>query len=114
MAKDGAIVRFSRQEIEAKRVRGESRSDFAAVRAKSEAELERDIAGDPDFRDVPANWYEAAEAVMPVTKQMLSLRLDTDVVAWFREQGPGYQTRINAVLRSYVNHQARKGGKTAP
>jgi uncharacterized protein (DUF4415 family) len=80
---------------------------MARVRAKTEAELERDIAGDPDFRDVPADWYEAAESIMPATKQLLSLRLDTDVVAWFRAQGPGYQTRINAVLRAFVQQQGK-------
>ena len=40
--------------------------------------------------------------VTPVTKQAISIRLDEDVIAWFRESGPKYQTRINAVLRSYV------------
>jgi uncharacterized protein (DUF4415 family) len=51
---------------------------------------------------------------MPATKRLLSLRLDTDVVDWFREQGPGYQTRINAVLRSFVTQQlTRKDRKTA-
>jgi uncharacterized protein (DUF4415 family) len=39
---------------------------------------------------------------MPEKKSALSIRLDPSVVAWFRKQGRGYQTRINAVLRSYV------------
>ncbi len=39
---------------------------------------------------------------MPEKKVALSLRLDPGVVAWFKKQGRGYQTRINAVLRSYV------------
>lgn len=34
-------------------------------------------------------------------KAAISLRLDADVLEWFRAQGPGYQTRINAVLRAY-------------
>lgn len=88
--------------------RGESRSDPARVRAKSEAELEQDIAGDPDFRDVPTGWYEAAEAIMPAGKRLLSLRLDTDVIEWFRKQGPGYQTRMNAVLRAFVTEQEKR------
>ena len=51
---------------------------------------------------------------MPAAKQLLSLRLDTDVVAWFRAQGPGYQTRINAVLRAFVTEQTtRKGPRAA-
>jgi uncharacterized protein (DUF4415 family) len=38
---------------------------------------------------------------------MLSLRLDSDILDWFKQQGPGYQTRINAVLRAYAD-QAKK------
>jgi len=90
------------------RANGEDRSDLARARAKTEAELEQDIASDPDFHDVPENWYEAAEAIMPAGKRLLSLRLDTDVIDWFREQGPGYQTRINAVLRSFVMQQNKR------
>jgi uncharacterized protein (DUF4415 family) len=35
-------------------------------------------------------------------KSAISLRLDEEVLAWFRTQGPGYQTRMNAVLRAYM------------
>jgi len=41
--------------------------------------------------------------VGPLAKQPISLRLDGDVLAWFKAQGPRYQSRINAVLRSYVS-----------
>ena len=37
----------------------------------------------------------------------LSLRLDHDIIAWFKAQGPGYQSRINAVLRAYMRHHAK-------
>jgi len=52
---------------------------------------------------------EDAELVEPGTKKLLTLRLDPDVVEWFRSQGPGYQTRMNAVLRRYMEAQRRKG-----
>ena len=43
----------------------------------------------------------------PPTKQQITIRLDEDVLQWFREQGNGYQTRINALLRAYMEaHQA--------
>jgi uncharacterized protein (DUF4415 family) len=106
--KERTIKRYSATELEVRRARGESKSDLARVRAKTEMELGQDIATDPDFRDVPENWHEAAEAVMPAAKRLLSLRLDTDVIDWFREQGPGYQTRINAVLRSFVSQQGKR------
>jgi uncharacterized protein (DUF4415 family) len=35
-------------------------------------------------------------------KTLLSLRIDSDVIEWFRGQGPGYQSRINALLRAYM------------
>ena len=39
---------------------------------------------------------------MPTPKSLVSIRLDADVLEWFKKQGKGYQTRINAVLRGYV------------
>jgi uncharacterized protein (DUF4415 family) len=101
------IKRYSAADLARRRARGESRSDLAFVRAKSAADLDRDIADDPDFRDVPTDWVATAEAVMPVPKRLLSLRIDDDIVDWFKQQGPGYQTRMNAVLRAFVQ-QARK------
>jgi uncharacterized protein (DUF4415 family) len=44
----------------------------------------------------------------PQPKQAISLRIDTDILAWFRDGGPGYQTRMNAVLRAFVNAQQGK------
>jgi uncharacterized protein (DUF4415 family) len=114
MAKESGIESFSMADLETMRARGASRSNLEMVRAKTEADLDRDIAGDPEFRDVPQDWHAAAEAVMPAAKQPLSLRLDADVVEWFREQGAGYQTRINAVLRAYVTQQKKpNAGRTA-
>jgi uncharacterized protein (DUF4415 family) len=43
---------------------------------------------------------------MPQAKEGVYLRLDQDVLEWFKAQGPGYQTRINAILRAYMEaHQ---------
>jgi len=107
MQKDDTIRRVSAAELEARRARRPSRTDLARLRAMTEAETERAIAADPDFRDQPEDWLARAEAVMPAPKQLLSLRIDQDVLDWFKRQGPGYQTRINAVLRAFVE-QARK------
>ena len=61
---------------------------------------------DIDFSDIPeanAAFWAAAKVRMPDgPKTPLNLRLDADIVAWFRAHGRGYQTRINAVLRSYI------------
>jgi uncharacterized protein (DUF4415 family) len=99
---DSNIKRYSADELRAMRARGESRSDWARVDALSEVELEAAIADDPDWKDVPPDWYKDAIPVMPGPKKLLSLRLDPDVVDWFRAQGPRYQTRMNAVLRAYM------------
>lgn len=60
---------------------------------------------DIDYTDVPpvdrAVFHKMVIRI-PEKKSALSIRLDPGVIAWFRKQGKGYQTRINAVLRSYV------------
>jgi uncharacterized protein (DUF4415 family) len=40
-------------------------------------------------------------------KRQLTIRLDSDVFEWYRRQGPGYQTRINALLRAYMRERER-------
>jgi uncharacterized protein (DUF4415 family) len=107
MTRGKGISKFSAAELEKRRARGESRTDLARVRAKTAKELDRDIASDPDFKDVPKDWYKNAEAVTSTPKKLLSLRLDSDVVDWFKQRGPGYQTRINAVLRTFMQQKKR-------
>ena len=66
-----------------------------------------------DFSDSPeldTDFFKNATLVLPKPKKAVSLRLDSDVLDWFKHRGSGYQTRINAVLRMYVgaNVQPRK------
>ena len=113
MKKDRNIRTYSAAELERRRARGDDLTDLARVRAKTEEELECDIAGDPDWKDIPANWYEYAEAAVPIPKKLISVRLDADVIDdWFKAQGPGYQTRINAVLRVFMREpkERRRAG----
>lgn len=61
-----------------------------------------------DFSDIPetdAGFWAKAELRVPMNKQGVFLRIDPEVLNWFKEQGKGYQTRMNAVLRSYVESQ---------
>ncbi|MFN2377818.1 MAG: BrnA antitoxin family protein [Candidatus Binatia bacterium] len=69
---------------------------------------EKDIrrTSPPELADLPAAFWKDAVLVHPVPKQPISLRLDADVLAWFRKQGPRYQSRINAVLRAYMTAAA--------
>jgi uncharacterized protein (DUF4415 family) len=58
-----------------------------------------------DYSDIPEtdeNFWKNAKVHMPKSKRSLTIRLDPDIIEWFREEGAGYQTKINAVLRSYV------------
>ncbi len=64
-----------------------------------------------DVRDVPETtpeFWERARVVMPRPKAPISIRLDRDIIEWFKGTGRGYQTRMNAVLRSYVDSQPAK------
>ena len=61
---------------------------------------------DIDFSDIPEldeSFWENAVIEYPKKKKSVTIRLDTDVLEWFQSKGKGYQTRINSVLRSYVN-----------
>jgi len=58
-----------------------------------------------DYTDIPKTdeiFWENAEVHLPKRKQQVTLRLDTEVLEWFQEEGPGYQTKINAILKTYV------------
>ena len=110
MENERNIKRYTAAELEDMRTRGETFTDWARVDAKTEEELEHDIAADPDWADVPEDWYKTAVATMPTPQKLLSLRLDANVVDWFQQQGPDYQTRINAVLKAFVELNGSKVG----
>jgi uncharacterized protein (DUF4415 family) len=100
-------TRISAQEALRRIERGESLTDWARVRAVSDAEIEAAAAGDPDWRDVDPDWVAKAEPVPPVRKRRLTLALDEDVIDWFRGQDRHYQARMNAILRAYMaRHRA--------
>ena len=80
-------VRYSLSEIKARRARGEDQTRADAPEAGSLGE---------DF-------WKQARVVMPPGKTSVHLRLDSDIVDWFKTQGKGHLTRMNAVLRAYVD-----------
>ncbi|MBI5503839.1 MAG: BrnA antitoxin family protein [Deltaproteobacteria bacterium] len=77
------------------------RADLAHLREVGERDIER--TSPPELADLPASFWDDAVLVHPVAKQPISLRLDSDVLDWFKEQGPRYQSRMNAVLRAYMS-----------
>jgi uncharacterized protein (DUF4415 family) len=98
-----SIKRFTADDLRKMSQRGESRTDDARLSATSDEEVERAIEPDADWKDIPSNWYEQAEAVSPKSKVPISIRLDADVVDSFRSMGKGWQTQVNAILRAYLN-----------
>ena len=81
------------------------RADLDRLRRLSDAEV-RD-SSPPELSGLPHDFWDTAELVEPVRKQAVSLRIDEDVLAWFKQRGPRYQSRMNAVLRSYMNSRSR-------
>lgn len=68
--------------------------------------LNQDDDTNIDYSDIPAttaDFWKDAKVVMPLHKVHLSLRLDEDIVGYFKQQGRGYQSKINAVLKAYVH-----------
>ncbi len=82
----------------------QGRADLARLRRMTDAEIAR--TSPPELRNLPDDFWQGARVVTPVAKEAISIRLDSDVIAYFRATGARYQTRINAVLRSYVEQVA--------
>jgi uncharacterized protein (DUF4415 family) len=61
----------------------------------------------PEAESLGAEFWSSARVVMPRGKTSVHLRLDSDVVEWFKAHGKGHLTRMNAVLRAYVEAQKR-------
>jgi uncharacterized protein (DUF4415 family) len=77
------------------------RTDYAALDAMTDEDIAKVVAEDPDAAPLDIDWTKA-RLVLPPGKESVTLRVDKDVMEWFRKQGKGYQTRMNAVLRAYM------------
>ncbi len=85
------------------------RTDWARLRAMSEVEIERIAATDPDNPATTADDWARATVGLPPLKTPVNAKFDVDVVNWFKAQGRGYQNRMNAVLRRYMETQQKVG-----
>lgn len=87
------------------------RADFAFIDAMTDEEIER--TSPPELANLPDDFWDNAVLMPPVIfKEPISIRVDEDILDWFRSRGPRYQSRMNAVLRSYVSSMRRKRAKT--
>lgn len=105
MRKSENIARFSADQIRRKLARGESKTDWKRVKAIAQGEVER-LADKHDGR-LPEDWESMVAVGLPAAKQDIHIRLDGDILHWFKAHGRGYQTRINAVLRVFVQTRER-------
>jgi len=71
------------------------------LRRASSAGIRKGIEADPDARATDTEFWKQAKLVMPAPKEIVTMRLDADLLHWFRKER-GYQTRINAILRAYM------------
>ena len=81
-------------------------TDFGRLNAMTEEEIMR--TSPPELANLPDDFWDGAVLVYPPGKEPISLRVDEDVLAWFRKNGPGYQSRMNAVLRKFMTAMQRK------
>jgi uncharacterized protein (DUF4415 family) len=106
MAKKKHIVKYTDEELADLVKREGTASDWEKVAALTKAEIEASVAGDPGEADMVIDW-DNASIELPKPKAVLNMRIDRDILDYFRKTGKGYQTRINAVLRSYVEQKER-------
>ncbi|MDX2144677.1 MAG: BrnA antitoxin family protein [Rhodospirillaceae bacterium] len=116
------IVRMSLDEALA---RGGGDTDWARVNAMTDEDIAANVASDPDAYETPPGFWDDAVLVYPPRKKVVTLGIDDDVLAFFKRSGKGYQSRINAVLRTFMvrksqervaalSRPARRPGKKAP
>jgi uncharacterized protein (DUF4415 family) len=86
------------------RARGKGETDFRRLRQMGDAAID-----DSDIPRLGKSFWKTAKLSMPEPKDRLTIRVDHDVVKWLKKAGSGYQTRINAILRSYMKARLDEG-----
>ena len=120
MRRHGNIVSYTADELDEMLARSEDMTNWARVDALTEEESEASIDVEDEGGRIelsePVNIHFGEEGItwdsmitaMPSPKQQVTLRLDKAILDSFKADGPGYQTRINAVLRSFLATKERK------
>ena len=86
--------------------RRKGKTDWARVDALTDEDIAKAVADDPDAAPIDIDWSDAV-LVIPAKKKAISIRVDEDVLDFFKSEGDGYQRRINAVLRSYMQQKPK-------
>lgn len=101
MRKQSGMVRYTAKQIKSKITRGKDRTNWAKVDAVTGAKLEGSIRADADDVHGDLDWTQSVMGV-PSPKDHINIRIDHDVLEWFKKNGRGYQTLMNNVLRAFV------------
>jgi uncharacterized protein (DUF4415 family) len=86
--------------------RRRGKTDWARLDALTDEDIAKAVANDPDAAPIDIDWSDAV-LLIPAKKKAISIRVDEDVLDFFKKEGDGYQRRINAVLRSYMQQKAK-------
>ena len=111
MRKKNDTVRYTAEQIKAKIARGEDQTNWDRVDAVRGAKLEASIRADADESQAEPDWTKAIAGV-PARKDHINIRIDHDVLEWFRSNGKGYQTLMNNVLRAFVQTRRQRENST--
>jgi uncharacterized protein (DUF4415 family) len=101
MPKKSDTVRYTAKQIKARIERGEDRTNWRKANAVTGKKLQASIEADADDVRGEPDWTKAIMGV-PAPKDHINIRIDHDVLEWFRASGRGYQTLMNNVLRAFV------------
>jgi uncharacterized protein (DUF4415 family) len=85
--------------------RRKGRTDWARFDRLVDEDIAKAVANDPDAAPIDIDWSDAV-LIVPAKKKAISIRVDEDVLDFFKREGEGYQRRINAVLRSYMQQRS--------
>jgi uncharacterized protein (DUF4415 family) len=85
------------------------KTDWRRVAAMREKEIVVAAKSDPDAQPTDLEFWKDAKVVLPERKQPVTLRIDRDVLAWFKAQGRRYQSRMNAILKAYAQAHRKTG-----
>jgi uncharacterized protein (DUF4415 family) len=88
--------------------KSEHGTDWERLRTMSDAEIREAIESDPDIQPTDEEFWKETRVAYPRPKEVVTIRLDADLLEWFRKE-KGYQTKINAILRAYMNAKIFEG-----
>jgi len=112
MARKVHIVKYTDEELTNLVKKEGTLSNWEKAASMTKAEIEASVASDSDEAEMVMDW-DNTTVELPQPKTVLNMRIDKDVLDFFRKTGKGYQSRINAILRSYVErreHQHHQKG----